>query len=172
MSFFQTKRTLKTLGIVTLCSLALGCSQQPTKTEVTLPTEPVTIVQPEDSQLNCNQLALKVDNLERQVIEMVNLKQQRERQTFTYTSVVDIALSILSMGRTGAAGHLDRSTLEGFNESERIRVLSLSQRHDHLLNLAKQKQCSFVPKVENLLQKVTERSQSLTPVQSFRQRKQ
>lgn len=151
---------------ITSISLLLfaGCSSTQTQP---ISTEVVPITQAGDTTLSCEQLAEKINQIEQSVSQMVKAKQQRENKTFTLATIMDMTLNLLSMGRAGAAGHIDRATLTGFSKEEQLRLLSLTQRHDYLLKIAKTKSCHFSPEIEKLLGKVTE-SSTTTP--NFRQR--
>ncbi len=142
---------------LTTTAFISGCSTSQPKP---ISTEVVPITQPKDNLLDCQSLADQMNQIEKSVSQMVEIKQQRQNKTFTFATIMDITLNILSMGRAGASGHIDRATLEGFNQKEQLRILSLAQRHDYLLALSRKKSCQFTPKIEELLNRETEKSQS------------
>ncbi len=133
-------RHLVPLILILSLGLAGGCATHPS------PTQPVKIAQENDSQLSCQQLAEQINHLEKRIVEMIELHQQHANTRFTYAAALDTALTILSKGRAGAASHIDRSPIATMNEQEKQVIFSLQERHAHLMTLARQKQCAFVPK--------------------------
>lgn len=160
------KNILSVMGFTFLSMM--GCSSTQT-TQVS--HEKVMVVQPGDPALTCDQLEPKLLGLETEVQKMVENNQKRKNEAFMATTVHDLVLAFLS-GGASANNHLDRSTLEGFTQPERQRINSLSERHQNLLGLSKQKDCGFVAKVEQSMAKYQTNNSEMMPDQqkSYRQR--
>lgn len=162
-------KTIQTLTAGVLGAfLLVGCSSQPTQE---MPTKRVMVSQTGDNKMSCSQLETKLESIEHDVANMLKLKQQRSNKTFAISAIADMTIALLS-GSASANNHIDRSTLEDFTQPERERVDSLAQRHNHLLLISKEKQCDFVPKVQERIKKFTEqKSAPQKETTNYRQRK-
>lgn len=154
------------LGLLFGVIFLVGCSSQPTQTK-TMPTEKITVSQEGDSTLACPELETKLSSVESEAVAMIKMKQDRSKTSFVASSVSDVAIALLS-GSASANNHLSRATLEDFTQPEKERIEGLSQRHHHLLLIAKQKSCAFVPETEARIAKLKEGKKE--PSQTYRQR--
>lgn len=163
----KTNKRLAVIGFSGALMMA-GCSSAPEK-KVNL--EPVVVSQPGDAMLTCSQLEPKLLLIEKDVQELFEVKEEREKRIFGIQAIVDMVLAFLS-GSASANNHVDRSTLDGFNQSELKRIQSLAGRHHHLLVNAKNKNCTFVPKMEKNMAKYKKMNSTSVPEegQSYRQR--
>lgn len=160
---------LKTLVLALSVVGLTACSATP---ETTLNTEKVVVSQAGDSKLTCEQIEPKLEAMETEVKTMLVEKHQRANKTFAATAVVDLTLALLA-GSANANNRIDRSTLDDFTQPEMARIQSLADRHNHLMVIAKDKQCEFVPKVEARIAKYKQTQTSITPAlddQAYRKR--
>lgn len=148
----------KSLILIGVLSLA-ACSSSTTKP---MPTDKIVVSQAGDSQLSCDALQSKMGNVEQQTTDMVNINQERSKGQFLSGSAANVALALLSP----ASANNRFAQQNGFSLEEAARLESLQQRHNHLLNIAKDKNCLFAPKVESRLNSV----KSDVKEQTFRQR--
>lgn len=137
------------VAMITLASLIFlgGCASS----KVNL--KPVVVSQANDNQMNCNQLEFAIDALEHDVADVVQAKIKREQRTFAAGAIGDLTLSLLSQGKNGASAPIHSGIYAGFEPAEQARLESVIQRHNHLLLIAKEKQCGFAPHVESQLDK-------------------
>lgn len=163
----KSQKRLAVIGFTGALMMA-GCSSAPEK-EVNL--EPVTVSQPGDSMLACDQLKPKLLIIEKDVQELFEIKEERQKRIFGIQAMVDMVLAFLS-GSASANNHIDRSTLDGFTQPELKRIQSLADRHHHLLVNAKNKNCTFVPQMEKNMAKYKKMNETPMPEegQSYRQR--
>ena len=150
----------------------IGLTACSSTTETTLNTDKVVVSQQGDSLMTCEQIEPKLESMENEVKTMLIEKQKRANKTFAATAVVDLTLALLA-GNANANNRIDRSTLEDFTQPEMARIQSLADRHNHLMVIARDKQCPFVPKVEARIAKYKQSQTSATPAlddQSYRKR--
>lgn len=147
-----------------------GCSMTPETPSTDL--TPVEVSQASDLKLSCQQLEPKLNSIEERAKILLAQKQQNEQTTFALSSLADMALVILS-GSASANNRIDRSALVEFSASEKALVQSLSARHHHLMNLGRNQQCEFVPKIEQRIEQYRSQRPSATPAldaQNYRKR--
>ena len=154
--------------ILTL-ALLTACSSQPTKTEQAAELEKVVVSQTGDSALNCEQLDEKILAIESEVKEMLKKNEQQSNQAFTASAIADMTMAILA-GSANAGNRIDRSALESVNQQHKEYIQSLAHRHNHLMVIAKEKNCAFVVATEARLERYKQQNQRPINQQSYRQR--
>ena len=155
--------------ILTLALLLTACSSQPTKTEQAAELEKVEVSQTGDSALNCEQLDEKTLAIESEVKEMLKKSEQQSNQAFTASAIADMTIAILA-GSANAGNRIDRSALESVNQQHKEYIQSLAHRHNHLMVIAKEKNCAFVVATEARLERYKQQNQRPINQQSYRQR--
>ncbi len=155
--------------ILTLALLLTACSTQPTKTEQAAELEKVVVSQTGDSALNCEQLDEKILAIESEVKEMLKKSEQQSNQAFTASAIADMTMAILA-GSANAGNRIDRSALESVNQQHKEYIQSLAHRHNHLMVIAKEKNCAFVVATEARLERYKQQNQRPINQQSYRQR--
>ncbi|PLA74125.1 hypothetical protein CYQ88_07745 [Hydrogenovibrio sp. SC-1] len=163
----KNKKRLAVIGFSGILMMA-GCSSSPEK-KVNL--DPVAVSQPGDSRLSCDQLKPKLLIIEKDVQELFEIKEERQKRIFGIQAIVDMVLAFLS-GSASANNHIDGSTLDGFTQPELKRIQSLADRHHFLLDNAKNKNCTFAPQMEKNMAKYKKMNSMPMPEegQSYRQR--
>lgn len=159
----MNKQVWALVGMVFLTA----CSSQPTET--TTSSEPVVVSQPGDSKLSCDQLDSQTQSIEKDVKTLLAENEAKNNSTFTSTAIADMTLAVLS-GGASANNRIDRSTLSNVNEKQKQQIQALAQRHNHLMVIAKEKDCSFVVATEARIERYKQQQQRPINNQTYRQR--
>ena len=135
------KKTFILLAGITLLT-ACSSNNQPRP----MAEKPINVSQLNDNQLNCTQLDTKTRSLEAKAKQVVKQKQQQDKQSFTTQSAINMILALFSSSATA-----NNRVLSNYSDVKKQQINGLTQRHHHLMNLAKQKHCRFVPVAEKRL---------------------
>lgn len=154
---------------IALAFLIAACSSSQTAPES---MEKVEVSQSGDFDLSCNQLNQELVEIEQSAKDTIVQGQKRAHKQFAAQTIANMTLALLS-GSASANNRLGDSALGNLEADEKSRLQSLADRHRLLMNIAKRKECSFVPDVEARMKQLKQSPDSMTPAldeQSYRKR--
>lgn len=131
--------------ILTGIILLTACSTP--NEQIATTDKPIKVSLLKDNQLNCTQLDAETFSLEEKAKEISKHKKQQDKQSFATQTTINMVLALFSNSTSA-----NNRVLSNYSDAKKRHIQSLMQRHNHLINLAKQKKCDFVADTEKRIQ--------------------